>query len=82
MDNNGLIERARTTLDWRQLSEECTASDVAAALVTERENVYCGVSLSAACGIGYCGETAAIAAMLTAGETRIAKSLLSAATGK
>jgi cytidine deaminase len=82
MDDKVLIEKARFTLNWRQLSEECTASDVAAALVTEQGRVYCGVSLSAACGIGFCGETAAIAQMVTAGETRIAKIVALSGDGK
>ena len=73
MENIELIENARAVLRWRQLSEECCAADVSAALLTEAGNVYRGVSLSAACGIGFCGETAAIAQMLTAGETHILK---------
>ena len=82
MENSLLIEKALSALNWKQLSDECTMSDVAAALVTEQGNVYCGVSLSAACGIGYCGETAAIAAMLTAGESRIAKIVAISGDGK
>ncbi len=69
MENNLLVEKARSALHWRQLSDECTAADVCAALITAGGIVYTGVSLSAACGIGYCGETAAIAQMITAGET-------------
>jgi cytidine deaminase len=73
MENKELIENARSILEWRKLSEECTAADVSAALVTAAGHVYRGVSISAACGIGFCGETAAIAHMVTAGETRIAR---------
>jgi cytidine deaminase len=82
MENNQLIERARSKLHSRQLSEECTAGEVSAALVTEKGNVYCGVNLSAACGIGYCGETAAIAQMVTGGETRIARIVTISSDGK
>lgn len=82
MENNLLVERARSVLNWRQLSEECTAADVSAALVTRDGKVYTGVSLSAACGIGYCGETAAIAQMITAGETRIEKIAALSGDGK
>ncbi len=71
MENAQLIEKARSVLSWRQLSPECTAAEVGAALCTDKGNVFVGVSLSAACGIGYCGETAAIAQMITAGESRI-----------
>jgi len=73
MKNDSLIQKAKSALRWRQLSDECTAADVAAALVTTGGNIYTGASLSAACGIGYCGETAAVAQMITAGETRIEK---------
>ena len=71
MENSQLIEKARSVLQWKQLSPECTAAEVGAALCTDTGHVYVGVSLSAACGIGYCGETAAIAQMITASESRI-----------
>ena len=82
MENSELIEKAKSVLHWRQLSDECTAADVSAALVTGEGALYLGVSLSAACGIGYCGETAAIAQMLTAGETRIAMIVAVSGDGK
>lgn len=82
MENSELIEKAKSVLHWRQLSDECTAADVSAALVTGQGALYLGVSLSAACGIGYCGETAAIAQMLTAGETRIARIVAVSGDGK
>lgn len=46
---------------------------VACALMTEKGNVYTGVSINAKCGIGFCAEHSAIADMLKAGETRINK---------
>ncbi len=82
MDNEMLIQKARTVRPWQQLSEECSAADVCAALMTASGNVYTGASLSAACGIGYCGEVAAIAQMITAGETRIEKIVAVSADGK
>ncbi len=82
MDNEWLLQKARSASKGRQLSDECTAADVCAALVTEAGNVYTGASLSAACGIGYCGETAAIAQMITAGETRILKIVAVSGDGK
>jgi cytidine deaminase len=71
MDKAELIEFARTALRWRKLNDQCTCADVSAALLTSTGKAYRGVNLSAACGLGYCGETAAIAQMLTDGETRI-----------
>jgi cytidine deaminase len=47
--------------------------DVGATLVTDRGNVYSGVCIDTASGTGFCAEHAAIAAMVTAGEYRIAR---------
>ncbi len=47
------------------------AGDVASALVTKDGNVYTGVCIDLGSGIGFCAEHAAIAAMVTAGETEI-----------
>jgi cytidine deaminase len=45
--------------------------DVGCALRTDRGNVYLGVCINTASGTGFCAEHSAIAAMVTAGETRI-----------
>lgn len=45
--------------------------DVGCALLTDRGNVYLGVCIDTASGTGFCAEHSAIAAMVTAGETRI-----------
>ena len=57
----------------RRLSRLATAGDVAAAILTDKGNVYTGVCLDVPAGMGFCAETAAIAAMVTAGESRIVK---------
>jgi cytidine deaminase len=46
---------------------------VRAALETEAGNVYVGQSINVPCGLGICAERAAMAAMVSAGETRIDK---------
>lgn len=46
---------------------------VACALLTNKGNVYTGISINAKCGIGFCAEHSAIADMLKAGETKIVK---------
>ena len=46
--------------------------DVGATLLTDRGNVYTGVCIDTGSGSGYCAEHSAIAAMVTAGECRIA----------
>ncbi len=68
-----LISSAHAMARYARLSDECVAGEVGCVLVTGAGNEYRGVSISAACGIGFCAEHAAIAAMITAGESRIAK---------
>ena len=63
----------------RRLSRVATAGDVAAAILTDKGNVYTGICLDVPAGMGFCAETAAIAAMITAGETRIVKLVASGA---
>ncbi|MEE6259259.1 cytidine deaminase family protein [Plantactinospora sonchi] len=46
---------------------------VASTLVTTNGNAYSGVCVDTGSGTGFCAEHAAIAAMVTAGEYRIAK---------
>ena len=60
-------------LNPRQVSESLEAGGVAAALVTDKGNVYRGVCIDTACSLGFCAEHAAVAAMLTAGEDRVEK---------
>ena len=62
---------AKNTLRPRKLARNGKAGYVAAALLTEDGNVYTGVAIDVACSIGFCAEHSAIAAMVTAGETRI-----------
>lgn len=66
-----LIDAARATLAPRQVSPTVEVGGVAAALRTGGGAVHAGVCIDAACGIGFCAEHAAIAAMVTAGESRI-----------
>ena len=73
MTFNDLIQQAQKVLAPRQLAANAWAGGVAAALLTEAGNIYTGVCIDAACGIGFCAEHAAIAAMITAGENKIVK---------
>ena len=66
-----LIARAGSILRPRRLSPTVEAADVGSALVTKTGMVHIGVSIDAACGIGFCAEHAAIASMVTHGESRI-----------
>ena len=56
-----------------QITSYVRCGHVACALLTDKGNVYTGISINAKCGIGFCAEHAAIADMLKAGETRIVK---------
>ena len=82
MDNIDLIEEARAVLNWRQLSEECTSGEVSAALVTTSGHIFTGVSVSAACGIGFCAEYGAVAQMICRRESRIQKLVALSGDGK
>ena len=73
MNFTDLIEKAKTVLNSRQLSSNGEAGSVAAALLSEKQNVYLGVCIDVCCGMGFCAEHSAIAAMITAGESRIMK---------
>lgn len=73
LTNRELIEKAKTVLRPRELYLGNTAGDVACALLTAAGNLYFGVCIDIGSGIGFCAEHSAIAAMVTAGETRIAK---------
>jgi cytidine deaminase len=70
--NQELIEKARSVLNPTQVGDYIVA-DVGCALVTEQGHIYLGVCIDAGSGIGFCAEHSAIAAMVTAGEFRIAK---------
>ena len=73
MDWNELKDIAAATLSPRQVSGDIEVGGVAAALVTDQGNVYRGICIDTACSMGFCAEHAAIAAMLTAGEDKVAQ---------
>ncbi len=70
--NEMLIEKAKSVVNPRKI-RDFTVGDVGSALVTDKGNMYLGVCMDISSGIGFCAEHSAIAAMVTAGETRIAK---------
>jgi cytidine deaminase len=74
MENELLLAEARKHLGQFSLSKaSLTAGSVSAALITEAGNVYAGICLDLACGVGFCAEHAAIASMLLNRETVIKK---------
>ncbi|HEX8385175.1 MAG TPA: hypothetical protein VF576_03270 [Rubricoccaceae bacterium] len=65
-----LIADARKHVgEFRLSGPDFRAASVAAALVTEGRTVYTGVCIDVACGLGFCVEHAAVAAMLQGRET-------------
>ncbi len=73
MEFEELIQAATQVLHPRRISEDIEVGGVAAALVTDRGNVYRGICIDTSCSMGFCAEHAAIAAMVTAGEDRVEK---------
>lgn len=66
-----LIAAARAVLAPRRLSPVVEVAGVGAALRTATGRIFRGVCIDAASGIGFCAEHAAVAAMITEGESRI-----------
>ena len=68
-----LYRRACAVQHERSISPYVDAGGVAAALMTDRGNIYVGVCIDTACSLGMCAERNAIASMITGGEHVIAK---------
>jgi cytidine deaminase len=66
-----LIEKASGVTGRFEPGKQCTSGEVGAAVLTKEGNVYTGVNIDCACGIGFCAEHAAIAEMLKHQESEI-----------
>ena len=66
-----LIEAAREVSGDFAFRDSFSAGGVGAALRTARGNVYTGICVDLACGLGFCAEVAAVAEMLKNRETHI-----------
>ena len=72
MTPEALIRTARELVGEYQLSNaDFLAGSVASALLTTQGNVYTGINIDIACGIGFCAEHSAISEMLKHRETEI-----------
>jgi cytidine deaminase len=72
LDDAALIREAQRLVgEFALIKPSLTAGAVAAALVTEAGNLYTGINLDLACGIGFCAEHSAVAEMLKQRETVI-----------
>lgn len=72
-DITQMIEAARAVCGDFQLADEFSAGGVGAAIRTVSGNLYTGICIDLACGLGFCAEVAAIAEMLKARETHISQ---------
>ncbi|MGH2819439.1 MAG: cytidine deaminase family protein [Actinomycetota bacterium] len=70
-DNVRLVDAARSVVGDLALGEDFSAGGVGAAVRTARGNIYTGVCIDLASGLGFCAEVTAIAQMLTHRETQI-----------
>ena len=66
-----MIDAARACRIPREISPFIEAGGVSAAILTESGKIYTGVCIDTACSLGMCAERSAIAAMITAGESRV-----------
>lgn len=73
LNNKELISRAKGAARLHKASKDVRIGDVGCALITNKNHIYTGVSIDACCGIGFCAEHSAIAAMVTNREFVIKK---------
>jgi cytidine deaminase len=76
-----LIELAAQTVKPKLIRGHISGN-VGCALLAADGQVYLGVCIDVPCGIGFCAEHSAIAAMVTAGEQRIIKIVAVRENGK
>ena len=70
---NKLYNEAIKVQNGREVSPFIEAGGVAAAILTKAGNIYVGVCIDTASGLGMCAERNAMANMITHGESRIDK---------
>lgn len=71
VDAASLITSAAAYLNPDQRGDR-TSGGVAAAILSTQDRLFAGVCIDTACGMGFCAEHAAVAAMITAGQSEIA----------
>lgn len=73
MTNEQLIKEAQGVAKHYLNPFGVSMGFVGCALVSDKGNLHLGVSIHASCGVGFCGEHSAIAAMVTKQEYKIEK---------
>jgi cytidine deaminase len=66
-----LIAQAKAVCGAFRLGKNFSAGSVSAAILTAKGNIYTGICIDLACGLGFCAEVAAVADMLKARETHV-----------
>jgi cytidine deaminase len=66
-----LIAAAKAVCGAFSWGENCSAGSVGAAILTAQGNIYTGICIDLACGLGFCAEVAAVADMLKARERHV-----------
>ena len=82
VSNEELIHRAQQVAVIHKASDYVKTGEVGSALVTDKGNVFVGVSIDTPSGIGFCGEHSAIASMVTSREYKIKKIVAITADGR
>jgi cytidine deaminase len=80
--NQELIQKAKDVAKFHKASNNVRIGEVGSALLTNKNNIYVGVSIDACSGIGFCGEHSAIASMVTNKEYIIKKIVAVTSNGK
>ena len=77
-----LYNAALKVQNGRTISPFIDAGGVASAILTKQGNIYVGVCIDTACGLGMCADINAIANMITNGERQIDKVVAVMPSGK
>ncbi len=72
VDLDRLLAAVRSVRRPMALPRDCFAAKVGAAVLTARGDLFTGVNLDLACGIGFCAEHSAVAEMLKTRQSRVA----------
>lgn len=70
---NELYEKSIDVGTENKVSESFYTGSVGAAILSDTDNIYSGVSIDTACSIGFCAERNAIGTMVTNGDKKITK---------
>jgi cytidine deaminase len=71
VDSVRMIEAARAVAGEFKLRENFSAGSVGAAVLAASGNIYSGICIDLACGLGFCAEVAALVEMLKARESHV-----------